>query len=736
MLEEARARWLGELAEQESKIAPVSRPSKTRQVCKDVNTHGLADPARLQDARARWLGELAVQESNLAQTRQVCKDVNTHGLADPARLQDARARWLGELAVQESNLAQTRQVCKDVNTHGLADPARLQDARARWLGELAVQESNLAQTRQVCKDVNTHGLADPARLQDARARWLGELAVQESNLAQTRQVCKDVNTHGLADPARLQDARARWLGELAVQESNLAQTRQVCKDVNTHGLADPARLQDARARWLGELAVQESNLAQTRQVCKDVNTHGLADPARLQDARARWLGELAVQESNLAQTRQVCKDVNTHGLADPARLQDARARWLGELAVQESNLAQTRQVCKDVNTHGLADPARLQDARARWLGELAVQESNLAQAGQGCKKHERGVSANLRCKKLNSHGLTVPAMLQEARARWLGELAVTERKLARISRPGKGARGTSEVARRTCGDGKKVIWQGLADPARLQEARARWLGELAVMESKLARISGPGKVARGTSETRQVCKNVNTHGLADPARLQEARARWLGELAVQESKLALVSRLGKVVRGTSEVARRTCVNSHGLADPARLQEARARWLGELAVQESKLALVSRLGKVVRGTSEVARRTCGAGKETRTGWQTWQGCNRHNEGDSTQQSCQRRARWLHELAMQKSKLAQVSRPGKVAIGTGEQARQTCGAGKKVNSHGLADPARLQEARARWLGELAVQESKLALVSRLGKVVRGTSEVARRTCGDGK
>ncbi|PKI70937.1 hypothetical protein CRG98_008670 [Punica granatum] len=70
-------------------------------------------------------------------------------------------------------------------------------------------------------------------------------------------------------------------------------------------------------------------------------------------------------------------------------------------------------------------------------------------------------------------------------------------------------------------------------------------------------------------------------------------------------------------------------------------------------------------------------------------------------------------------MQKSKLARVSRPGKVARGTSEVARRTCGAGKKVNSHGLADPARLQEARARWLGELAVQESKLAQVSRPGK-----------------
>ncbi|PKI60712.1 hypothetical protein CRG98_018895, partial [Punica granatum] len=56
--------------------------------------------------------------------------------------------------------------------------------------------------------------------------------------------------------------------------------------------------------------------------------------------------------------------------------------------------------------------------------------------------------------------------------------------------------------------------------------------------------------------------------------------------------------------------------------------------------------------------------------------------------------------------------------------------------KVNSHGLADPSRLQEARARWLGEHAVQESKLARISRPGKVAGGTSELARRTCDAGK
>ncbi|PKI47272.1 hypothetical protein CRG98_032331 [Punica granatum] len=171
--------------------------------------------------------------------------------------------------------------------------------------------------------------------------------------------------------------------------------------------------------------------------------------------------------------------------------------------------------------------------------------------------HEGGGSANFRCQKLNLHGLEDPAMLQEARAMWLGELAVQKIKLARVNRPSKVERGQSEVARRTCDAGKKVISHGLADPAGLKDARARWLGELKVQES--------------------------------PAKLQESRARWLGELVMQESKLAWIS------------------------SPARLQEARARWLSELAVQENNLARVNRPDKVARGTSEVARRTCGAGK---------------------------------------------------------------------------------------------------------------------------
>ncbi|PKI40560.1 hypothetical protein CRG98_039054 [Punica granatum] len=271
-----------------------------------------------------------------------------------------------------------------------------------------------------------------------------------------------------------------------------------------------------------------------------------------------------------------CKKVNSNGLADPVRLQEARARWLGELAVQESCKRHERGGsanlrCEKLNSLGLADPARLHEARARWLGELARQESKIAQTRPGRKRHERGGSANLRCKKVNSNELADPARLQEARRRWHGELAVQEMNLARVSRPGKVARGTSEVALRTCGAGKKVSSHGIADQARLQGARARWLGELAVQESKLVRVCRPDKVARGRSETQQGCKRherggsenlrcrkVNTRGLADPARLQEVRARWLGELAVQESKHARVSRPGKFARGTNEVVRRTC----------------------------------------------------------------------------------------------------------------------------------------------------------------------------------
>ncbi|PKI37290.1 hypothetical protein CRG98_042317 [Punica granatum] len=489
MLQEARVKWLGELSLQEIKLACVNRPSKVergqskvaRRTCgagKKVNSQGLADPGRLQEARARWLGELKVQESKLA------------WVSLPTKV----ARGTSEVAQR------TCDAGKKVNSQGLADPGRLQEARARWLGELKVQESKLAwvslptkvargtsevaqRTCDAGKKVNSQGLADPGRLQEARARWLGELKVQESCKRHERGSsanlrCRKVNSQGLADPGRLQEARARWLGELKVQESKLA------------WVSLPTKV----ARGTSEVAQR------TCDAGKKVNSQGLADPGRLQEARARWLGELKVQESKLA------------WVSLPTKV----ARGTSEVAQR------TCDAGKKVNSQGLADPGRLQEARARWLGELKVQES--------CKRHERGSSANLRCRKVNSQGLADPGRLQEARARWLGELKVQESKLAWVSLPTKVARGTSEVAQRTCDAGKKVNSQGLADPGRLQEARARWLGELKVQE-------------------------INSHGLADPARLQEARARWLGERTMQDSKLARVSKSGKVARGTSEMAR-------------------------------------------------------------------------------------------------------------------------------------------------------------------------------------
>ncbi|PKI35099.1 hypothetical protein CRG98_044505, partial [Punica granatum] len=772
--------------------------------CKKWNWLGLADLARLQEARARWLGELAVQEMELARVSRpgkVARGTSEVAWRTCGAGRYARPSW------------QTRQGCKK---HRRGGPANL---RGRKTGQGCKRHERGGSANLLCRKVSSHGLADPARLQGARARWLGEFAVQKTKLTQVRKpdkVAKGMNevvrrtcgagkkviSNGIADPARLQEARARWLGEFAVQKTKLTQTWQGCKrrerggstnlrcrKVSSHGLADLARLQEARAWWLYELAVQESKLARVSRpgkvargasvvalrTCgagKKVSSHGLADLARLQEARAWWLYELAVQESKLARVSRpgkvargasvvalrTCgagKKVSSHGLADLARLQEARAWWLYELAVQESKLARVSRpgkvargasvvalrTCgagKKVSSHGLADLARLQEARAWWLYELAVQESKLARVSRPGKVARGASVVALRTcgagKKVSSHGLADLARLQEARAWWLYELAVQESKLARVSRPGKVARGASVVALRTCGAGKKVSSHGLADLARLQEARAWWLYELAVQESKLARVSRPGKVARGASvvalRTCGAGKKVSSHGLADLARLQEARAWWLYELAVQESKLARVSRPGKVARGASVVALRTCgagkkVSSHGLADLARLQEARAWWLYELAVQESKLARVSRPGKVARGASVVALRTCGAGKKVSS----------HGLADLARLQ-EARAWWLYELAVQESKLARVSRPGKVARGASVVALRTCGAGKKVSSHGLADLARLQEARAWWLYELAVQESKLARVSRPGKVARGASVVALRTCGAGK
>ncbi|PKI59663.1 hypothetical protein CRG98_019948 [Punica granatum] len=514
-----------------------------------------------------------------------------------------------------------------------------------------------------------------------------------------------VRSHGLADPARLQEARARWLGELAMQEGKLERVsrpgkfargtneiRRGCKKygrggsanlrgrkVKSQGLADSARLQGARAWWLNELA-------------RGTSSHGLENLARLQEARARWLGELAVQERNVERVSRTGKVAR--GTSEVAqRTCDARKYTRTALPTPQERGGSANLRCRKVSSHGLADPARLQEARARWLSELAMQESILERLSrprkvargtseptpQGCKRHERGGSANLRCKKVYSNGLADPARLQEARARWLGELAMQEIKLARVSRPGKVARSTSEVARRTCDARKKVSSHGLADPARLQEARARWLGELALQESKLERVSRPRKVARGTTGkvargTSEVALRTCGAGKQERGGSANLRCRKVSSHGLADPARLQEAR-ARQERGGSANLRCRKVSSHGLADPARLQEARARWLGELALQESKLERVSRPDKVARGRSE-----------------TRQGCKRHERGGSANLRC-----------------------------------------RKVSSHGLADPARLQEARARWLGELAVQESKLARVSRPGKVARGTSEVARRTCG---
>ncbi|PKI75952.1 hypothetical protein CRG98_003654 [Punica granatum] len=409
-----------------------------------------------------------------------------------------------------------------------------------------------------------------------------------------------------------------------------------CRKVNSHGLADPAGLQVARVRSLGELAVQESKLARASR------------PGRVASGTSETQQGCRRHEGGGSEDLW-CREVNSHGLADPASLQEARTR--------------------KVISHGIADPARLQEARARWLFNLAVQES--------FDGHERGGLANLRWWKVNSHELADLASFHGARARCLGELAVQEGKLTRINRPGKVARGTSEVARRTWG----AIGQERGGSANLR------------------------------------CKKVSSHRLADRARFQEARARWLGELAVQESYLARISKPGKVPRGTSEVARRTCgatrqgckrherggsanmrcmkVRSNGLADPARLQEDRARWLGELAVYESKLARVRRPRKTQRGSKRHGR----GGSPNLLCWKVIS----HGLADPIGFQ-EARTRWFLNLRC-----------------------------RKVNSHGLVDPARLQEARARLPGELAAQEIKLASASLASKVARGTREVARRTCG---
>ncbi|PKI35067.1 hypothetical protein CRG98_044536 [Punica granatum] len=188
-----------------------------------------------------------------------------------------------------------------------------------------------------------------------------------------------------------------------------------------------------------------------------------------------------------------------------------------------------------------------------------------------------------------------------------------ESKLELVSRPRKVARGTSEVARGTCGAGKKVISHGIADPARLQEAQARWLGELAVQEkSKLARVSGSGKVARGSNEVaRRTCdarKQTRTSSPTPQGCKRHERDGSANMRCMKGNSLGLadLARFQGHERGGSANLRCRKVSSRGLADQARWPEAWARWLGELTRQESKIARISRLGKVASAKCVVAQ----------------------------------------------------------------------------------------------------------------------------------
>ncbi|OWM63920.1 hypothetical protein CDL15_Pgr012338 [Punica granatum] len=100
------------------------------------------------------------------------------------------------------------------------------------------------------------------------------------------------------------------------------------------------------------------------------------------------------------------------------------------------------------------------------------------------------------------------------------------------------------------------------------------------------------------------------------------------------------------------------------------------------------------------------------------------------GEQTRQGCKR-----HERA------GSVNLRGRKVNSHGEQTRQRCKGHKragsanllsgKVNPLARAEQAKLQEARASWLSELATRKSKLARLSRPGMVVRCRSELARRT-----
>ncbi|PKI55973.1 hypothetical protein CRG98_023629 [Punica granatum] len=208
----------------------------------------------------------------------------------------------------------------------------------------------------------------------------------------------------------------------------------------------------------------------------------------------------------------------------------------------------------------------------------------------------------------------------------------------------------------------KVNSHGRADSARLQEARASRLGVLARHESELARTRQDCNKHEPAGSAILRGMKLNSHRRADSARLQEARASRLGVLARHESELARTRQdCNKHEPAGSAILRGMKLNSHRRADSARLQEARA----------------SRLGVLARHESELAR--------------TRQDCNKH-----------------------------------------EPAGSAILRGMKLNSHRRADSARLQEARASRLGVLARHESELARVSRPGKTAISTSQQARRSC----
>ncbi|PKI62272.1 hypothetical protein CRG98_017336 [Punica granatum] len=125
------------------------------------------------------------------------------------------------------------------------------------------------------------------------------------------------------------------------------------------------------------------------------------------------------------------------------------------------------------------------------------------------------------------------------------------------------------------------------------------------------RVCSPMRVYFSTSQVRRVCSLVPLATL--PGLLTDASL-----LFYLESKLARVSRPGEVARRTSEQVRRTCeaekiTRTGGQTQQRCKRHERACSVNLLSRKKSKLALVSRPGKVARGTSEQARRNFEAEK---------------------------------------------------------------------------------------------------------------------------